>query len=274
VAGVGLRSQHHQQVLKTRPRLGWVEVHSENFFADGGPQLELLYRVRADYPLSCHGVGLSLGSADPLDLTHLRLLKRLVDRFQPALVSEHCCWVSVNGTFLNDLLPLPYTEEALDHMIRRVGQVQDVLGRQILIENPSSYLEFNHSTIREWDFLAQLAGQSGCGLLVDVNNIYVSSRNNGFDPYDYLQHIPPHHVGEIHLAGFSINRYGEREILIDTHSARVWPAVWDLYEAAVRRFGPVPTLIEWDTDLPDLDTLIAEARHADALMEGAHALVA
>ena len=274
VAGIGLRSVHHHRFLTELPDIGWVEVHSENFFADGGPHLALLDKVRASYPLSCHGVGLSLGSTDRLDIAHLRHLKRLIDRVQPALVSEHCCWGSVGGTHLNDLLPLPYTEEALDHMIRRVSQVQDFLGRQILIENPSSYLEFSTSVIPEWEFLAGLARESGCGLLIDVNNIYVSSRNNGFDPLHYLRNIPARQVGEIHLAGFSINRYGDREILIDTHSTHVWPAVWDLFAIAVRFFGPVPTLVEWDTDVPDLDTLIAEARHADRLMEDVHALVA
>lgn len=251
-----------------------MEVHSENFFAEGGPQLALLEQVRSLYPVSCHGVGLSIGSTDPLDPVHLRCLKRLVDRFDPALVSEHCSWTSVNGRHVNDLLPLPYTEEALIHMIGRVNQVQDFLGRQILIENPSSYLEFNSSIMCEWEFLTELARGSGCGLLLDINNIYVSSHNNGFTPVDYLRGIPGRLIGEIHLAGYSVNRHGDREILIDTHSARVFPAVWELYDMATCLFGPVPTLIEWDVDLPELEVLLDEASRANATLEMRNALVA
>jgi uncharacterized protein (UPF0276 family) len=273
-AGIGLRAPHHARFLDTEPGGGWVEIHSENFFADGGPQLAFLEKVRARYPLSCHGVGLSLGSTDPIDRGHLRRLKRLVDRFEPAFVSEHCCFASVGGRFVNDLLPLPYTEEALAHMVQRVDEVQEYLGRQLLIENPSSYLEFNCSVMWEWEFLTELSRATGCALLLDVNNIYVSARNNGFDAADYLRGIPGGRVREIHLAGYSINRKGDREILIDTHGARVYPAVWELYDHAVRLFGPVPTLIEWDTDLPDLDVLVDEAERANAIMEARHALVA
>ena len=251
-----------------------MEIHSENFFADGGRELELLDKVRSLYPLSCHGVGLSLGSTDPLDPVHLRRLKRLVDRFEPAFVSEHCCFASVDGMFVNDLLPLPYTEEALAHMVRRVSQAQDYLGRQILIENPSSYLEFNCSVMSEWEFLTELARATDCALLLDVNNIYVSSRNHGFDPADYLRGIPAGRVAEIHLAGYSVNRQGEREILIDSHSAPVYPAVWDLYALAVRLYGRRPTLIEWDMDLPDLYVLVHEAAKAHMMMEQRDALIA
>ena len=251
-----------------------MEIHSENFFADGGPQLELLDKVCAHYPLSCHGVGLSLGSTDPMDPVHLHRLKQLVDRFEPAFVSEHCAFASAGGRFVNDLLPLPYTEEALAHMVRRVSQAQDYLGRQLLIENPSSYLEFNCSVMREWEFLTELTQATDCALLLDVNNIHVSSRNNGFDPVDYLRGIPGGRVAEIHLAGFSVNTRGEREILIDSHSAPVCPAVWDLFDLATRLYGRKPTLIEWDTDLPALDVLVAEATRADHMMEKRDALVA
>lgn len=273
-AGIGLRTPHHGEFLAGHPRVAWVEVHSENFFADGGPQLALLESVRARYPLSCHGVGLSLGSTDPLDRGHLRSLKRLVDRFEPALVSEHCCFASAGGRFVNDLLPLPYTDESLMHMIRRVGQVQDALGRQILVENPSSYLEFNCSVMWEWEFLTELARATDCGLLLDVNNVYVSARNNGFDALDYLRGIPGGYVGEIHLAGYGVSRSGDRELLIDTHGARVYPAVWELYDHAIRLFGRVPTLVEWDTDVPDLAVLTDEAARADSIMEARDALVA
>lgn len=273
-AGIGLRAAHHARFLATRPAVGWVEIHSENFFADGGPDLELLGKVRSRYPLSCHGVGLSLGSTDPLDRSHLRQLRHLVKRFEPAFVSEHCSFSSAGGKFVNDLLPLPYTEEALAHMIRRVGEVQDYLGRRILIENPSTYLEFNCSVMREWEFLTELAIASDCALLLDVNNIYVSSRNNGFDPLAYLRGIPGARIAEIHLAGYSVNRNGQSEILIDSHSAPVFPAVWDLYDVAIRLFGRVPTLIEWDTELPDLDVLVSEAARAGRVMETRSALVA
>ncbi|GMW08307.1 MAG: hypothetical protein AMXMBFR8_31030 [Nevskiales bacterium] len=274
VAGIGLRALHHAEFLRVQPATGWVEVHSENFFADGGADLELLEQVRSAYPLSCHGVGLSLGSTDPLDAEHLRRLARLVRRFEPALVSEHCSFSSVDGRFVNDLLPLPYTEEALAHMVSRVGQVQEILGREILIENPSSYFEYNNSVIPEWEFLAELSRRSGCGLLLDVNNVYVSSCNNGFDAAGYLSNVPGERVGEIHLAGFSIEQFGHREILVDTHSARVHQPVWQLYDLAIRLFGRVPTLIEWDLELPALDVLVAEARHAEAVMEARDARVA
>jgi hypothetical protein len=277
-AGIGLRAQHHDELLQVRPDIGWLEAHSENYFADGGAQLDYLMRLRAHYPLSLHGVGLSLGSTDALDREHLWRLKRLVDLSQPALVSEHLSWGSVGGTYLNDLLPLPYTEEALEHMIRRVIQVQDYLGRQILIENVSSYLEFRGSSLREWDFLNALAFESGCGLLLDINNVYVGSRNHGFDAQQFLSNIARRHVHEMHLAGHSVNEHDDVRILIDTHSKPVCADVWDLYAFAIRRFGPKRTLIEWDTDIPALDVLAAEAAHADGIvheiMEREHGLAA
>ena len=267
VAGIGLRAQHHLDVLSQAPRVGWFEAHFENYFAAGGARVDCLDRIRSRYPLSLHGVGLSLGSVDPLNAAHLDSLKRAVKRFEPALVSEHLSWSSAGGRFANDLLPLPYTEEALRHVSRRIAAVQDLLGRQILIENVSSYLEFECSRLTEWDFLTGVAAQSGCGILLDVNNIYVAASNHGFDAYRYLQAMPRTAVQEMHLAGHSSMRIGDREILIDTHGSHVCEAVWDLYRAALRRFGPVPTLIEWDTDIPTLDVLVAEADKANAVRE-------
>jgi len=274
VAGIGLRGAHQNQIVRDRPALGWLEAHSENYFADGGLQVERLMQARALYPLSLHGVGLSLGSTDPLDPEHLRKLRRLVTLSEPAFVSEHLSWGSIHGLHLNDLLPLPYTEEALSHMIGRVAALQDYLGRQILIENISSYLQFSHSQIAEWDFLAALAAGTGCGLLVDVNNIYVSACNHGFDARRYLSAIPRRHVQELHLAGHTRNRYEEREILIDTHSAPVCEAVWELYDVALNCFGALPTLIEWDADLPPLEVLLSEADKANQRMGRVHAVAA
>jgi uncharacterized protein (UPF0276 family) len=273
-AGIGLRAIHHEALVAERPPVGWLEAHSENYFADGGAPLEYLERLRETYALSLHGVGLSLGSADPLDREHLRRLKRLVDRFEPALVSEHVSWGSVNGVHFNDLLPLPYTKEALQHLARRVDELQNWLGRQVLLENVSSYLEFNCSEMTEPEFLAQLVRTSGCALLLDVNNVYVSARNHGFDALAFVDALPAAAIREIHLAGHSVNRYAGREILIDTHSTHVCDDVWELYERAIARFGPVPTLIEWDSGIPELHVLVAEAHRADRHMDEAHALAA
>lgn len=273
-AGIGLRAEHYDAILQTRPSVGWLEVHSENYFGAGGKPLDYLERIRAHYPLSLHGVGLSIGSTDPLDQQHLAALKALIQRFEPALVSEHLSWGSIGGRHFNDLLPMPYTEEALAHMITRVTQVQDFLGQTILIENPSSYLQYAESVIPEWEFLTEMSRHSGCSVLLDVNNIYVSARNHHFDANAYLQAIPRQMVQEIHLAGFTINRFDNNEILIDTHNQPVYPAVWALYRQAVQRFGPIPTLIEWDTDLPELTVLIAEAKQADLILESRHAQAA
>jgi uncharacterized protein len=273
-AGIGLRAPHHDAVVSQWPRVAWFEAHSENYFADGGAQLDYLAKVRESYPLSLHGVGLSLGSTDPLDREHLGRLKRLVDWSEPAFVSEHLSWSAVDGTHLNDLLPLPYTEEALDHMIVRVAQLQDYLGRRVLIENISSYLRFDGAQLEEWQFLGLLARATGCGLLVDVNNIYVGSRNHGFDAYRFISELPRQSVVELHLAGHTVNRYAGREILIDTHSAPVCDDVWQLYRHALRCFGALPTLIEWDADLPALDVLVAEADKANAYLEAIDVLAA
>ena len=262
-AGIGLRPPHYQAMLATSPSVSFLEVHSENFFGDGGQPLKYLRRFREDYPISTHGVGLSLGSTDPLDADHLRKLKRLVDAIDPVLVSEHLCWVGVNGRFLNDLLPLPYTQESLEHVVRRVGELQDFLKRPILIENVSSYLEFVDSTIPEWEFVREVASRSGCQILLDVNNIHVNATNHDFDALTYLDAIAPGSVGEIHLAGFQ----DTGEVLIDTHGAAVSNEVWRLYEHAIARFGAVPTLIEWDTDIPALDVLLGEAEKANRVLD-------
>jgi uncharacterized protein (UPF0276 family) len=269
-AGIGLRAQHHTDVLERRPRVGWVEAHSENYFAEGGSQPWFLERIRALYPLSLHGVGLSLGSVEPLDARHLANLKRVVDRFEPAVVSEHLAWGSFGGQAFNDLLPMPYTEEALRHMVSRVGQLQEYLGRRILIENVSSYLEFKCSEMPEWEFLAALAHESGCGLLLDVNNVYVSACNHHFDADRYLAFMPRSAVGEIHLAGHARSQVLGRDVLIDTHGGPVCEAVWDLYVAALARFPHAPTLIEWDTAIPDLDVLVGEAHRADRVRVRSH----
>ena len=269
-AGIGLRAPHHHEILAAAPAVGWLEAHSENYFADGGPAIAALERARERYPVSLHGVGLSLGSTDLLDVEHLRKLKALIARVEPGLVSEHLSWSSVNGRFLNDLLPLPYTEEALRHVCARVCEVQEHLNRQILVENISSYYLFAHSTIPEWEFVAAVAQRTGCGLLLDVNNIFVSATNHQFDPSQYLQAIPVQAVGEIHLAGHESNG----ELLVDTHSRPVCDAVWALYRHAIRRIGEVPTLIEWDNDLPELSVLVAEAHKADVISREVHALAA
>ena len=273
-AGIGLRAQHHADIVAHKPAVGWFEAHSENYFAAGGAQRSYLTRIRADYALSLHGVGLSMGSTDPLNRDHLAQIVRLVHDFEPMLVSEHLSWSSIGGRFTNDLLPLPYTEEAQRHMVTRVRDVQDALGRQILIENVSSYLQFTCSRIPEWEFLTSLAEESGCGILLDVNNVYVSACNHGFDAYAYLQALPRYAVKEIHLAGHTVRRIGKEEIRIDTHSTHVCDAVWDLYAAAAKRFRGVPALIEWDADIPSLDVLVAEAHKADDIAGVEHVAVA
>ena len=262
-AGIGLRSPHVAEVQVTRPALSWVEVHPENYLG-GGPAVRALEAIRREYPVSFHAVGLSVGSAAGVDRRHLGRLKGLVDRFEPAMVSEHLAWSQAGGAYLNHLLPLPYTEESLAAVCQNVDEVQTALGRPILVENPSGYLRFSGSTIPEPEFLATLAARTGCGLLCDVNNIYVTAENLGLDARAYLSALPAGAVGEIHVAGHSVNETDGRPILIDDHGAPVSPAVWALYEEALRRFGPRPTLVEWDTAIPSLDTLMGEARRADA----------
>ena len=269
-AGIGLRAPHYREILDRLPDTGWLEVASENYFGDGGQPLYYLERVRKHYPLSLHGVGMSLGSAEGLNREHLRKLKALIERFTPSLVSDHLCWGESGGRYLNDLLPLPYTNEALDVVCSNVHQAQDFLQRQILVENVSSYLEFKHSTMPEWEFLREVASRTGCGILLDVNNVYVSAINHGFDAMRFLRGIPATSVWEMHLAGFDTNG----ATLIDTHGKPVANEVWTLYAHAVSRFGAIPTLIEWDTDLPQLDVLLVEAARADNILDERRALAA
>jgi uncharacterized protein (UPF0276 family) len=273
-AGIGLRGPHHAHLIEERPAVAWLEAHSENYFARHGNAARALEKIREDYPLGLHGVGLSIGSTDPLDAQHLSKLAEVVRRFQPALVSEHLSWSGVGGRHLNDLLPLPYTEEALKHAARRIARVQDALKREILIENVSTYAEFKSSVMPEWEFLAGVAETSGCGLLLDVNNVYVNARNHGFSAEEYLAGVPCEHVAEFHLAGHSVQRYGDRDVLVDTHDGPVCDEVWRLFEIAARRFGALPTLIEWDSRLPPLQVLLAEARKAETILEQARALAA
>jgi len=273
-AGIGLRPGHYQDVIETLPDLGWVEVHSENYFGEGGAPLNYLEQVRSHYPVSFHGVGMSLGSTDDLSMEHIKQLDRLVRRFEPVFVSDHLSWSSVDGIHMNDLLPLPYTEEALVHFSERVRRVQDYLGREILVENPSSYLQYKHSTIDEAEFLAAVANQSGCGILLDVNNVYVSARNHGFDEYEYLKKIPAKYVREYHLAGHTQRNLDKGTIYIDTHDAPVSGPVWSLFEFALDVIGTRPVLIERDSNLPALEVLLAEADRANHYCEVQHAVVA
>jgi uncharacterized protein len=269
-AGIGLRSPHVARVRAERPAVGWLEVHSENYFVDGGPAIAALEAIRRDYPVSLHGVGLSLGSADALDAGHLARLKRLIARIEPAAVSEHLCWSHVDGRHLNDLLPLPLTGEALALVCDRVDTVQSALGRTLLVENVSTYVRFDDDAMNEWDFVAAVARRTGCKLLVDVNNIHVNAVNHGFDAHAYVAAIPADAVAEIHLAGFDASG----PCLIDTHGARVAAPVWALYRETIARFGPKPTLIEWDTDIPALEVLLDEAASAQTILETCHAIAA
>jgi hypothetical protein len=266
-AGIGLRFRHHLEVVETRPPVAWFEVHTENYMG-GGSAPGYLDVIRRDYPVSLHGVGLSLGSAEGLDAVHLERVRTVVERVEPGLVSEHLSWSISGGTYLADLLPLPLTEEALAVVCTHVDQVQDHLKRRISIENPSTYLRFRHSTIPEWEFLAQVARRTGCGILCDVNNIYVSASNHGWNGLTYLDALPLSTISEIHLAGHSVRQLDQGHVIrIDDHGSRVAPPVWDLFEQALKRFGPVPTLIEWDTDVPALEVLMEEAAIAQAYIE-------
>jgi uncharacterized protein (UPF0276 family) len=259
--GIGLRSVHFPDWLASTPPVGFAEAISENFLAPGGRPIAVLEKVRRDVPVALHGVSLAIGSVEPPPDRTLGDLARLVGRIEPALVTEHLCWGRHRGTWLHDLLPLPYTEESLAHLVERVSRVQDRLGRQILLENPSAYLTYRESPIPEWQFLAALCEGADCGILLDVNNVFVSSQNLGFDPVAYLDGIPPARVGQIHLAG-----HADRGThLLDTHDRRVADPVWDLYRHAIRRLGPVPTLVEWDESIPPIGEVLAESARALAL---------
>jgi len=269
-AGIGLRARHYPEFSGARPAAGWLEVHSENYFAAGGRERAVLESLRRDYPLSLHGVGLGLGSAEGYSARHENKLCALVERVEPAFVSEHLSWGATAGRHFNDLLPLPYTEEALELVAGRVSRLQERLGRRILVENVSCYLEPGPHQMGEGEFLATLARRSGCGLLLDVNNLYVNQVNLGRDALAQMCALDPESIAEIHLAGFFTGEH----CLIDTHGARVADEVWRLYDAALDLFGPVATLIEWDTDVPPLDVLLDEAAKAQARLDACHAGVA
>lgn len=265
-AGAGLKPEHQRHILDSRPDVGWFEVHAENYMGAGGPPHHYLERVRALYPLSVHGVGLSIGSAGGLTPGHLARLKTVVERYQPFMVSEHLAWSTHDGVFLNDLLPLPYDEATLALVIRHVDEVQSVLGRRILIENPSTYLHFEGEAMEETEFLRALARRSGCGLLLDINNVVVSAVNRGFNSQAYLDAFPVEHVEEIHLAGHTVLNDGEGPLLVDTHDRAVSPEVWSLYRRTIGRLGATPTLIEWDTDVPAWPVLESEVAQAECVL--------
>ncbi|SLN73252.1 hypothetical protein OCH7691_03578 [Oceanibacterium hippocampi] len=272
-AGVGLKADHVDAILDTRPDVGWFEVHAENYMGAGGPPHRWLTAICRVYPLSVHGVGLSIGSAGSLDKAHLARLRALVRRYEPGLVSEHLAWSSHAGIHYNDLLPLPYSAETLDRVADHVDLLQETLARPVLIENPATYVAFEASDMSELDFLRALVARTGCGLLLDVNNVLVSATNGAFSAEDYLDSFPLEAVGELHLAGHARERDGRgAEILIDAHDRAVPDTVWTLYERTLGRSGPLPTLIEWDNDLPDWTTLLAEAGAAERRLRAAHGL--
>lgn len=261
VAGIGLRSPHLAEFARDRPATGFLEIHAENYLADS-PAFGTVERLREDYEFSVHAVGLSLGSVDGLDETHLDRVAALIRRLQPALVSDHLAWSVAGGRYFNDLLPLPYTEEALQVVATNVDRLQERLGRQVLVENPSCYLGFAHSTMSEPEFLAELVRRTGCGLLLDANNIVVTAHNLRLDPAAWLDGLPASAIRQYHLAGHAVNDADGEPVLIDDHGSRVSEGVWALFDEIVRRCGPRPTLVEWDTDLPPLDLLLDEARRA------------
>lgn len=265
--GVGLKAEHYRTIVDTLPDIGFFEVHAENYMCAGGPPHRYLSAIRERYPLSLHGVGLSIGADRPLDKDHLQRLDQLIERYAPGLFSEHLAWSSHDSSFLNDLLPVPYTAETLSRVVEHIDQVQTALGRQMLLENPSTYLAFAESTYSEIDFISEVVRRTGCGLLLDVNNVYVASTNQQWDPTAYIDAYPLDHVQEIHLAGHTCEADDKgRPLLIDTHNRPVDEIVWDLYAHAVTLIGPVPTLIEWDADVPAWPTLKREAGRAEAVM--------
>jgi uncharacterized protein len=271
-AGLGLKPEHYPDILGPDPDIGFFEVHAENYMGDGGPPHRYLAAIRERYALSLHGVGLSIGGADPLDKAHLKRLRQLVDRYQPQSFSEHLAWSTHDGDYLNDLLPVPYTPETLKRVADHVNEVQQALGRRMLLENPSTYVVFAESSIEETAFLDEIAERTGCGLLLDVNNVMVSSVNQGLDPYAYLDRFPLQRVGEIHLAGYdeTVDDAGER-LLIDAHGSRVRPDVFALFTYLIDKTGPLPVLVEWDNNVPDFATLADEARLVDEVLSAAAA---
>ena len=269
-AGIGLKPEHFIEILETRPTVGFFEIHAENYMVDGGPFHHYLTRIRELYPLSIHGLGLSIGGEQPLDQAHLQRLAALLDRYQPELFSEHLAWASHGGHFLNDLLPLPYHAGTLQRVCAHIDQVQEVLQRPLLLENPATYLEFATSDRSEPEFIRDILQRTGCGLLLDVNNVYVSSINHGRDPYAYIRALAGLWIGEIHLAGFARDRDAAGDpLLIDSHGAPIAEAVWHLYEFTLQQLGPAPTLIERDQNIPSLATLCTEAQQAELRLAGA-----
>ncbi|MBS8273112.1 DUF692 domain-containing protein [Thalassospira tepidiphila] len=266
-AGVGFKAEHAQDVFDAAPAVDWFEVHPENYMVAGGPRLAMLEELCARFPVSMHGVGLSLGGGEPLNKNHLADLKRLVDRFNPAMVSEHIAWSAHEGLYMADLLPTPMTKASLAQLVDAINTVQDFIGRRILIENPTSYVPLPQNSIPELEFISEAAEQSGCGLLIDVNNVYISAHNLGFDANAFIDAVPGDLVGEIHLAGHEQDANPEDDVLIDTHSRPVADPVWDLFDRLIARIGRRPTLIEWDNDVPGWDVLAREAALADRHLE-------
>lgn len=256
--GLGLRPPHWEQILQGNHGVEWFEIISENFMDTQGKPMRLLERVRKDYPVVCHGVSLSIGSVDPLNTTYLKHLKELVNRIDPLWFSDHLCWTGINQTNLHDLLPLPQTDLVISHVVDRIDQVQNMMGKRMLIENVSSYVTFKDSNIPEWEFITQIAKRSGCGILLDINNVYVNAFNHKFDPVKYIRAIPKELVGQFHLAGHT----DRGSYLIDTHSAKMLDQTWDLYKLAVEQFGNVPTIVEWDDEIPSFDVLLSESNRA------------
>ncbi len=263
--GLGLRTRHYADILQERPAVPWFEALTDNYLGDGGPPLQRLEDIRGYYPIVFHGVGLSLGGSDPLDEDYLQRLERAIARFQPAWVSDHLCFTGAGGRQTHELLPLPHTEEAVRHCADRIARVQDRLGQQILVENLSRYLEWQDSRLSEWDFVRAVCERADCALLLDINNIHVSAHNLDFDPIAYLDALPGERIRQMHLAGCS----DQGSHLLDDHGSPVNDAVWALYREALQRFGPVPTLIEWDQNIPSFGTLVAEAERAHRLMQQA-----
>lgn len=266
-SGVGYKSTHLNDILNEPNSVGWLEIHAENYMGDGGPQIAKLKNLSEIYPISCHGVGLSIGSERPLDTEHLARLKKLVSWLEPALFSEHLAWSSHDVGYLNDLLPMPYNEENLTRIVEHIDQVQNTIGRTMLLENPSTYVAFEQSTMPEVEFLREISKRSGCGLLLDVNNVFVSATNQQTSAEEYLSNFPVEKIGEIHLGGHDVQQddYGD-PLLIDSHNAQVVDPVWQLYETVIKRVGPTPTLIEWDNDIPSWKILSNEARLADVIL--------
>ncbi len=267
IHGVGLRSVHYDYILKNFPNIGWFEALSENYMGiegkAGGRPISILERIRDKYPIVLHGVSLSIGSCDDINLDYLASLNSLCNRIEPAWVSDHLCWTGVDGTNLHDLMPLPFTKESVSHLVRKIGQAQDILNRQLVFENVSSYFTFRSSEMNEWEFISEISSQSGCGILLDINNVFVSSVNHGFNPKDYIHGVPKSAVKQFHLAGHT--NMGTH--LIDTHDHPICPEVWNLYELASEYYGYVPTLVEWDDKIPDFEILYAEAKLAAEIQE-------